>query len=132
MALWAMSMYNLTMKKSNKTKSPKIQTGAASVPKGSIFYGARDTQWLDRNPYSARATGVILGLSLVLPLAASTFLERGLGDDPAVMVLIGVIIVSGIVGLWLSRIKFALIPLSLLFLIIGCIISIFITMTMDW
>jgi len=132
MALWAMSMYNLTMKKSNKTKSPKIQTGAASVPKGSVFYGARDTQWLDRNPYSARVTGVILGLSLVLPLIASTFLERGFGDDSTVIILVGTILVSGAAGLWLSRIKFALIPLALLFLIFGCIFSIFITMTTSW
>ena len=127
-----MSMYNLTMKKSNKPQLSKIQTVAASVPKRSLFYGARDTQWLDKNPYSARVTGAILGISLVVPLVASTFLERNLGDDPTVMVLMGAILVFGIVGLWLSRIKFALIPLTLLFLIISCIFSVVITMTMEW
>jgi len=120
------------MNTSNKTKTPKPRTGAASIPEKSVFYAARDTQWLDKNPYSARVTGVILGLSLVLPIVVSTFLERGFGDEPTAVILIGAILVAAIVGLWLLKSKFALIPLALLFLILGSIFSIIITLTMNW
>lgn len=120
------------MKKSQKTKV-QINQEEASAARRPAFYKARDTQWLNATaPSNTRMVGTILGLSLVLPLPVSTFLERGYGDDTTVMVLMVTILVAGIVGLWLSRIRFALIPLALLMLIIGAIFSIVITMTMDW
>lgn len=120
------------MKKTDKTKTRIIHSDIIHPPRPK-FYQARDTKWLTAAwPSNGRIVGIILGLSLVLPLPVSTFLERGFGDNTTVLILMVTILVAGIVGIILSRIRFALIPLALLFLILGAIFSIVITMTMDW
>lgn len=72
-------------------------------------------------------------VGIVAPFIGATFLERGLGDVSAVIVLavVGAVAVAGGVVLLLKhRVLFA--PLMLFGIGVACGVCIFVTLTMDW
>jgi len=97
------------------------------------FYQHRDTKWLLGNsPASARIVGAIVALVLIAPFVLATFLEREYGDSVTIVVLLGIVLAAIIGIVWLTRIRFALIPVALVALIIGSVISILVTVFMQW
>jgi len=101
--------------------------------KKTSFFHSRDTKWLGgKSPASATIVGAIIALTLIAPLVLATFLERQFGDAPTLFVLGGIVLVSAGFGYVLSKMKFALLPVVLLALNIGCIFSLYITTAMNW
>lgn len=97
------------------------------------FYAHKDTKWLTgNNPASARVIGAIIAIVLIVPFVLSTFLEREYGDSVTIVILLGLTLAAVIGSIWLKRQQFALIPIALVALSVGCFISIFVTLFMKW
>ena len=101
------------------------------TPTGSRF--PRDGWFLASTPGgSGKFIGAIIALCLVLPFIAGTFLERGLGEVPALVLLGGVAIASLAGGILLVVRRFRVLAAFLGSLAVGAGLATWITATMNW